>query len=171
MLSIKLVSPLPFSFLDAYSLSTLSLGCKVLYIIMNFLVLRSIYFVCLSLEVFIKLFSFPFFFSVYFRSVDAYVVCIVSGGCTLFFSAFIYVIFESLYRFINTIPNVDESSFYFFFWLIQSVYVFSWMQSLVHRHEFSCSLVHLLKFFSCPHFEWFWVFYEGDNCCGPGKGH
>ena len=38
-------------------------------------------FTCLSLEISIELFSFPFLFSGYFYSVDVYVVCIVSGGC------------------------------------------------------------------------------------------
>ena len=40
-----LASPLPPSFLETYSLSTLSLGCKALYMVFSFLVLWSI---CLS---------------------------------------------------------------------------------------------------------------------------
>ena len=44
-LSLMLVSPLPSSFLDAYSLSTSSLGCKALCIVISLLVLWSI---CLS---------------------------------------------------------------------------------------------------------------------------
>ena len=40
-----LVSPLPLSFLDTYSLSTSSLGCNALYMVISFLVTWSI---CLS---------------------------------------------------------------------------------------------------------------------------
>ena len=42
MLSSMLPSPLPLSFLDTYSLSTLSMGYKTLWIVMSFLVLWSI---------------------------------------------------------------------------------------------------------------------------------
>ena len=64
-------------------------------------------------------FSFSFFFSGYFYSVDACFVCIVSGRCNQ--SSFLYVVFESLYRYINAILNGSKSPSSFFSWYIQSV--------------------------------------------------
>ena len=58
-------------------------------------------FTSLSLEISIELFSYPFLFSGYFCSVDACVVCIFSGGNNQSSSVLVYVIFESLYRYIN----------------------------------------------------------------------
>ena len=82
-------------------------------------------FVCFSLEMFIELLSFPFFFSVYFCSVNDCVVCIVSNGCNQSSSTFAYVVFESLYRYINAFLRAGESSFSFSWHIIQSVCVVS----------------------------------------------
>ena len=55
-------------------------------------------FACLQFKLSIQLFFFPFLLFGYFRSVDACVVCIVSGGCNQSFSALFYVVFKLLYQ-------------------------------------------------------------------------
>ena len=78
---------------------------------------------CLSLEISIELFFFPFLFSGYFCSVDACVDCIVSNHCIQSSFALSYVVFLLLYRCINAILNADKSSSSFFSRKIQSVRV------------------------------------------------
>ena len=58
--------------------------------------------VYLSLEISIELFSFIFLFSGYFCSVDDCVVCIGFYGCNQSSSVLVYVVFEILYRCINS---------------------------------------------------------------------
>ena len=48
------------------------------------------------------------FFSSHFCFLDACVVCIVSGGCNQTSSALLYVVFESLYRCIDTFLNAGQ---------------------------------------------------------------
>ena len=50
-------------------------------------------FTCLSLEMSLQLFFFPFLFPGYFCSVDACVVWIISGDCNLSFSQLFHVVF------------------------------------------------------------------------------
>ena len=71
-------------------------------------------FACLMLEISIQLFFLNFLFSGYFCSVDACVVCIVSGHCNRSSSAFLNGVFEFLYRCIDAIINAGEPSSYFF---------------------------------------------------------
>ena len=75
-------------------------------------------FACLSLEISIWLFFFPFLFSGYFCSVYAYVVCIVFTRCNQSSSTFFNVVFKSLYRCIDAIFYASESSASFFSWHI-----------------------------------------------------
>ena len=77
-------------------------------------------FVCLSLEVYIE-FSFPFFFSIYFCSVDDRVVCNVFNGCIQFSSAFVLVVLLLLYLRINAALNVGNFPSSFFSLHIESV--------------------------------------------------
>ena len=61
-----------------------------------------------------ELFSFPFFFSVYFCSIDDCVVRIVFDGYDQFSSALVYAVLESLYPYINAISNAGRTSSFFF---------------------------------------------------------
>ena len=80
-------------------------------------------FACLSLEISIQLFFFPFLFPIY-CSVDNYSVSAVTGRYTFFFSLFM-LSFESLYWCIRAIFATGESSSFFFSWHVSSIYVIS----------------------------------------------
>ena len=91
-------------------------------------------FTCLSFEISVELFFFPFLFSNHFCSVDACVAYIVYGRCNSSSLALFYEVFLSLYRCIDVILNVGKSSYYFFTWHLQTVYfifVRSYASSLV----------------------------------------
>ena len=83
--------------------------------------------------------------------------------CLFFWSAFLNVVFESLYRCIDTIFNAGVSSSSFFSWHIQSIHVISWIQGPMHRHKFSCFLVHLFTFFPHPFQEWSRISYKRNS--------
>ena len=91
------------------------------------------------------------FVSWLFYPVDACVIRIISGGCNQsFLHVFFNVIFKSLYRCIDSILNVEESSSFFFSWhyclsmsflrcktlrIVMSFFVpwsICWSSSLVH---------------------------------------
>ena len=76
----------------------------------------------------------PFFDCSYF--VDACVVCISSGRWNQSSSAFLNVIFESLYRCIDVIFNADDFYPFSFPWHKLSVYVTFGMYGLMYRHKF-----------------------------------
>ena len=59
-------------------------------------------------------FSFPFLFSGYVCSVKDCVVRVVSVGCNQASSAFLNIVFESLYRCIDAVFNAGKSSPSFF---------------------------------------------------------
>ena len=71
---------------------------------------------CLSLEISIQLFFFPFLFSSYCCFVDPCVICVVSGRCNSYFFALFYVIFKLSNRCIDTIFNAGKFSSSFFSW-------------------------------------------------------
>ena len=58
----------------------------------------------------IELFSFPFLFSSYCRSVGLCVVSIVSGGCNQSSFGLFYVVLESLYQCVYAVFNAGKSS-------------------------------------------------------------
>ena len=93
-------------------------------------------------EMSIRLFVFQFLFSGYFYSLNACVVCSVSGCYSQSSWAFFDGNFVSLTRCINAIFNVGVSFSSFFSWHILSVYVISGL----YHDELSWCLVHLLKF-------------------------
>ena len=66
----------------------------------------------------IEWFSFPFLFPSYYHSVVHRVLSIVSGGCNESSFAFLYIVFESLYRCINAVFNAGKFSSSPFSWNI-----------------------------------------------------
>ena len=82
---------------------------------------------------------------------DHCIVCIVSSVCNQSSISILDVIFGLLYRCIDAIFNVGQSSFSFFSWHIYIVCLrHLWNVRPYARHEFSCSLVCLLKFLLYP---------------------
>ena len=86
----------------------------------------------------IQLFFFPFLFSGDFCSVDACVVCIVSGGCNqsssdAFFCSLLVVV--SIHRRCHEWSQV----LFLFSFLTHTIYVISGMWGFMHRHDFSYS--------------------------------
>ena len=61
---------------------------------------------------------FPFLFSGYCHSVGPHVISIISGGCNQSSSTLLNVVFQSLYRCVNTVFNAGKSSSSFFPWHI-----------------------------------------------------
>ena len=104
----------------------------------NFLVW---YFLCLSLEVSIELFSFTFLFSGYFFSIYDCVFCIVlmASNCCIDISTLFWMLSSHLPPFLDTYSlNVSPLR----------------CKALCIVNKFSYSLFHLFKFFPRPHQNW-----------------
>ena len=150
------------------------LFCRVLSILaLTYLVLTALFCAAIRKES-VSLLRFPFFNHVHvfsckiplvsrlikpcscllsiFFFVDVYVVCIVAGHCNLSLSMIVYVIFVSLYRYINAIFNPGKTFYFFFSWHLQSMSAlrckafYTIVNCLVHLSTSWSSSIHLKNF-------------------------
>ena len=98
-------------------------------------------FACLSLEMSIEWFFFPFLFSGYFFFLLTGVVRIVSGRSNQSLSELCYVVLKSLYRCIKTVFNACKSSS----WHMQAVPVIS---GILHTLHALCIVISFLILWS-----------------------